>query len=507
MHRKLMLLWGLLALLLLGIQPVALASDSLIDDFGDMDSPGIQRFAPNDGFGEPNRAVGAAISLTADHAGTRTLQAWANAGSGRISAFVNGTEYDYSSGPAVEGIGRIDYDFSPAANLRSRGEDQLRLTLAKNEDTAMEVFMTVTDTLGRNSTASKVAVGTDSSQALRWAYGEFSGVDFTQVAAIRIQFAAPVDQDLLMTDLAAEDQVLPSIQVIKQANPTGCPGVKAGDSITYTIVVSNDGPGEATGIVLTDTLNGSTPLTVGSVTTTKGTITKGNSDGDTSVAIDIGSIVSKGSVTVTFAVTVNAGTNDLINDVVIRGDAGINKTSRATTLRADACLAAVEVTKAVVFTDDNCPGPKSGETLNYTLQVKNTGTGTASAVILTDTLDPNTTLTVGSVTTSQGTVTTGNTSNDKNVSVNIGNIAQNKTVSVGFAVTVGKGIPEGTEIKNTASVLGTNVTDVSNRVITPTEVSCTVPQEEVPTLGQWGALILALSLIGLATLRMRGKYS
>ena len=80
----------------------------------------------------------------------------------------------------------------------------------------------------------------------------------------------------------------------------------AGDTVRYTVVVNNSGTLDATGVVFNSNVDPNTSLIVGSVTTSQGTVTTGNTAGDTSVAVDIGSIANGGgSVTITFDVFVN----------------------------------------------------------------------------------------------------------------------------------------------------------------------------------------------------------
>ena len=80
-----------------------------------------------------------------------------------------------------------------------------------------------------------------------------------------------------------------------------------------------------------------------------------------------------------------------------------------------------------------------GETINYSVvldNAENIGNIAASDVIFTDTPDINTTLVVGSVTTSQGNITTGNNAGDTTVAIDVGDIASNNTVNITFDVVV-----------------------------------------------------------------------
>ncbi len=80
-----------------------------------------------------------------------------------------------------------------------------------------------------------------------------------------------------------------------------------------------------------------------------------------------------------------------------------------------------------------------GDTLRYTIQVANTGNGTAQQVLLEDTPDPNSGLIVGSVTTSKGSILLGNTTGDREIVVLLGDLAVGETATVEFNVLVLQG--------------------------------------------------------------------
>src|SRR6476620_9637297 len=66
-----------------------------------------------------------------------------------------------------------------------------------------------------------------------------------------------------------------------------------------------------------------------------------------------------------------------------------------------------------LFVDADANGvPSPGDTLLYQITIQNTGSGAAPGLKLSDVPDPNTKLVVGSVQTSQGQLTTGNTAGD-----------------------------------------------------------------------------------------------
>jgi uncharacterized repeat protein (TIGR01451 family) len=159
---------------------------------------------------------------------------------------------------------------------------------------------------------------------------------------------------------------------------------------------------------------------------------------------------------------------------------------------------------------DGLAGP--GDTLAYTIIVTNGGNVALTDVVVNDTPDSNADLQAGSVVTTQGSVTTGNTAGDTSVSVDIGTLAAGDAVTISFLVTM----PDprrgsATEIVNQATVSGSNfadvLTDAPNRAgdadptVIAAEASAVV---EIPTLGGWGLLLLA-ALLALVTVAVRWR--
>jgi uncharacterized repeat protein (TIGR01451 family) len=98
-----------------------------------------------------------------------------------------------------------------------------------------------------------------------------------------------------------------------------------GDTLEYTVVITNDGTVAALGVTFEDTPDANTALVVGSVTTTQGTVTAGNTAGDTAVAVAVGTLAAGGgTATITFEVTivdpVPPGVTQVANQGTVSGD-------------------------------------------------------------------------------------------------------------------------------------------------------------------------------------------
>src|SRR5581483_10372097 len=109
---------------------------------------------------------------------------------------------------------------------------------------------------------------------------------------------------------------------------------------------------------------------------------------------------------------------------------------------------------------DKSGGISAGDTLQYIITIKNIGNRAATAVTYTDTPDANTTLVLGSVKTSQGTVTGGNTGTPP-VAVNIGTMPIGAQVTIGYQVVINKPLsPNVTTIDNQGVVRSPDSPDV-----------------------------------------------
>ncbi|UCE17544.1 MAG: hypothetical protein JSV84_11705, partial [Gemmatimonadota bacterium] len=110
--------------------------------------------------------------------------------------------------------------------------------------------------------------------------------DATVISGFPVVLSA-TKSDLLFTDRDGDGQFSP------------------GDDIFYLVTITNNGVNAVTGIAFADTPDVNTPLIVGSVATSQGSVTQGNGPGDTAVGVNIGTMLPGNSVTITFLVTIN----------------------------------------------------------------------------------------------------------------------------------------------------------------------------------------------------------
>ena len=213
---------------------------------------------------------------------------------------------------------------------------------------------------------------------------------------------------------------------------TGPATIEAGTTAQYALGLANTGSAEARQIALTDDVTGvgARPVSGAPATLAAG---------------------ATASATANYPVPANATTSLVNTGTVNWSDAAGNaygplRDALTTTVIAPRKL-------SVLKTDVTIGGAGGGDpTISYEIAVTNLGDQPVSGVIVSDTPDALTTLVVGSVTTTAGSVTTGNTAGDTALAVAIGTLAGRTTQVVSFRATVGF-IPEGVaQVSNQATV-------------------------------------------------------
>ena len=243
----------------------------------------------------------------------------------------------------------------------------------------------------------------------------------------------------------------------------------AGQQLTYTLSVTNNGPSTATGVTVVDTLPAG--VAYQSATASQGTVS--NSGGTVTAAV--GQLASGASATVTIIVNVDPTTRGTITNVAtVTGNetetnSQNNQDDEPTTVQAQVDLA---VTKA-----DSADPVQAGSQLTYTLIVTNNGPSSATGVVLTDTLP-------SALTYVSGTSTSGTVSHaGQVVTVNVGNLGSGQSATVTLVTQIDSQF-SGT-ITNEAQVTG-NETETNTNNNTDSE--STVIQELLSSIS--GAVYL-----------------
>ncbi len=226
--------------------------------------------------------------------------------------------------------------------------------------------------------------------------------------------------------------------------------VLAGNNLTYTVTVTNNGPSDASNVQISDPLPAG--VTFSSANATAGTC--GEAAG--TVTCDIGILANGAIATSTIVVTVPSNTSDsatiAANSASVSADetdptAGNDSNSSGTSdVDREVDLSLSKTRSAAIVA--------AGGSLTYTIEVTNNGPSDASGVSITDNLPTEVTL----------NSSTGCTESPAGgePTCTIGDIAAGATATVTFDVTVGAGVSNGTTVSNTASLNNVAETETNN---------------------------------------------
>jgi len=227
---------------------------------------------------------------------------------------------------------------------------------------------------------------------------------------------------------------------------SGPASANAGNNITYTITVTNNGPSTASSVSWTDTLPAGTTF-VSEMQTSGPTFTC--TTGATiscSIASMAPSAVAVFSVVVQTspAIPNNTTLSNTASVVSTTPDntAGNNSSTVNTTISASADVAVVKTAPAAAV---------AGSNVTYTITVTNNGPSNASSVTLTDTLPAGTTFVSENQSSGPAfTCTTGAT-----ISCSIATLNAGATAVFSVTVNFSGALPNGTTVTNTATVSST----------------------------------------------------
>ena len=232
------------------------------------------------------------------------------------------------------------------------------------------------------------------------------------------------------------------------------PSPNVGNNVTFTVTAKNNGPLNATGVVVTDPLPAG--LTFVSASASQGGYTSGSG------VWSVGSLASGATATLQIVATLTqAGphTNTATKTAEDQQDPNAANDSASAVVNGQQ--------SDLSLTKTDAPDPVApGADLTYTITVTNNGPSSAQNVTVNDTLPTGTTF--GSATPSQGSCA-GTTT----VSCALGSIANGASPTITLVVHVGPSVADGTVISNTASVSSTTAdpTPANNSATSTTTVT------------------------------------
>ncbi|MBN1994896.1 MAG: DUF11 domain-containing protein [Anaerolineae bacterium] len=203
-----------------------------------------------------------------------------------------------------------------------------------------------------------------------------SGTVITNLARIDSDQTAPIS-----TNIVAHPVLLtPSLVISKTALPVGGSAVQAGQAITYTVVVLNNGAATANNVLITDTL----PLTEVSFVTA--TLSNGGPiNGPNPLSVGALTLPVNSAITMTVMVTVN----NVVTGTIFTNTAE----TMADTLPVQSSLPVTHIVTPTIPSPDLAVSKTAlatiatvGDQVIYAITVTNHGNLTATNVIITDTL-------------------------------------------------------------------------------------------------------------------------
>jgi uncharacterized repeat protein (TIGR01451 family)/fimbrial isopeptide formation D2 family protein len=275
-----------------------------------------------------------------------------------------------------------DHDLVPGGfveyKLTYANTGNVDLTNVYIVDDYPEEYLTISDTGG----------ATDGGTTLTWTIGDLAiGGTGTVSYTAAIRDTAPANVDIINIATIYSDQTDPKeddavtlIPPVEETNPilqitkdVNVEYANPGDTVDYTVVVTNVGDATAINVILTDVLPEG--LTYPEGGTTK-TFSLGDIDPGDSVTQTYDAVVGESTEAGDY---VNVATADADNHDPVSDDATVEV--RLPIVKGDETAPELEITKEV---DVEFANP--GDTISYTVVVKNVGDGDAINVILTDTL-------------------------------------------------------------------------------------------------------------------------
>ncbi len=290
-----------------------------------------------------------------------------------------------------------------------------------------------------------------------------------------------------------------------------------GDNISFQMVVTSTGPGTAKNVVLSDPLP-----------------TLGNLNSWTIVSSPGGCSIASNTLTCSFGDLANQQTRSVTVATNVVGGANLTACPGGVTLNNTATVTSNGLPPKTDTGDYTCtppPGsftvtktPKNatyniGQNINFTMEVKSTGPGTAKNVVLNDPLPTLGNLNSWIITSNPGN---GCTIVANTLTCSFGDLANQQTRSVTVATNASGGAnatacPGGVKLNNTATVTSTGLptkTDTGDYLCTPSvcdltvEKTCQIPPPPPTTTFTCSTDITSISMIwnGSQTVNVQAYY-
>lgn len=302
-----------------------------------------------------------------------------------------------------------------------------------------------------------------------------SGATFLNTAVVSqattLSGDSPYERD--EPDVQATDTLTGISPDLTLTKDDGVTTTSPGSTLVYVLTIDNVGAHDSGAITLTDTVPIGTVFD--SANSTPGWSCSDGDPAGSVCTLSLPALASSGETSASFAVRVDdpaaADLTEIVNSASVADDGTYgddptpeNNSDDDTDVLTGAApdLTVTKVDSFLLDADDSgLPSP--GDSLHYVVAITNNGNQDLGSAVFSDTPDTNTTLVAGSVTTTLGSVTLGNTTGDTSVSVALGDLSgEGGTATVEFDVTINDPlVPDTTSyVENQGLLESDNAADV-----------------------------------------------
>lgn len=234
----------------------------------------------------------------------------------------------------------------------------------------------------------------------------------------------------------------PRINVTKSANVTGA---LLGDTVRYTVTITNTGTANATDTVITDAIAPGGAFVPGSITV--GGVARPNAD--ITAGVSLGTVAPSGTITVAYSVLITSAppSQRLVNtaNVAFNFQSVVGGPVTSAIIPSNAVTIPVYSPILVLAKSANTTNATVGSTVTYSIQLSNSG-NIAATTTVRDPIPAGTTFVPNSVTVNGVTVPGANIE----TGVSVGSIAASSSATVTFQVVV-QSLPSPPQLNNQAS--------------------------------------------------------
>jgi len=372
----------------------------------------------------------------------------------------------------VQGLPNFALAKSVDKSLAGPGDTLTYSITYQNTGSASASNTVITDNIGSNlSFVSATGGGVESGGTVTWNIGNVNAGTSSSVT-LKLRIVSPLARNSVsqVTNTASISATsvssinsntstttvsYPDLSISKTVDSTL---INAGNTMTYTIIVTNTSFASAVGTILYDSIPSNTSYVTNSTYLNSTPVTDISGTSALVTGVTIGTLTTGQSVTIQFSVSVNS---PITNNTRIYNRARATTTNITDVTYGNVVSSTVQSTPTLTLSKAASVSGSSipGATITYTLTYGNSGTTSAENVYITDAIPSNTKYVSSTV---SGTGTSYDAVNNQIIVSRSSLAAGTSGQTASFQVKVNSPLPSGTTaISNSATASGSNATSVS----------------------------------------------